>query len=54
MGRARKTDTYIFHVLSNFIDFNLHVGTLFLEVMIQPPFLTILLTIITSFGNISI
>ena len=45
MGTAGKTDAEIFHVLSNFINFHLHVGKLFLDVMIQPPFLTILLTI---------
>ena len=45
METARKTNTEIFHVLSNFVEFRLHVGKLFLDVMIQPPFLTILLTI---------
>ena len=44
MGTARKTDTDIFHVLCNFMDLHLHVGKLFLDVTIQPPFLTILLT----------
>ena len=45
MGTTRKTDTDIFHVLSNYIEFRLHVGKLFLDVTIQPPFLTILLII---------
>ena len=45
MGTARKTDTNSLYVLSNFIYFLLHVGKLYLDVMIQPPFLTILLTI---------
>jgi len=34
MGTAIKTDTDIFHVLSNFTDFRLHVDKLFLEVII--------------------
>jgi len=49
MGTARKTDAEIVHVLSNCIDFRLHVGKLFFEVMIHPPFLTILLTINNKF-----
>ena len=43
MGTATKTDTDIFHVLNNFIDFRLHIGKLYLDVIIQLPFLTILL-----------
>ena len=45
METERETDTDIFHVLSNFIDFGLQVGKLFLDVMIQAQFLTILLKI---------
>ena len=45
MGTAGKTGTDIFHVLSNFIDFRWLVGKLFIDVTIQPPFLTIMLTV---------
>ena len=41
MGTARQTDNDIFHVLNNFIDFRLYVGKFVIDVIIQPPFLTI-------------
>ena len=40
-GNSKKTDNDIVHVLINWIDFRLQVGKLFVDVMVQPPFLII-------------